>query len=390
MSNLKQVAVRIKVLHIISGLGDGGAEGVLFRLITNDLENDHSVISLSDLGKYGPLLINKKIEVVCLHMNNLRNIFRGLMRLVLIIKKGPYDLIQTWMYHADLLGGIAAVVAGNLKICWGIRNTTLVLGSSKQKTILVAKICAILSYVIPKKIICCANAAAEVHAQLGYSRDKMVVIPNGYQLDRFMPNEALRKAIRNELGVDESIFLIGIIGRFDLQEDHENLINALRELNEKKVNFHGVMVGNGVTSENKMLKIFLRNAGVQGKVSMLGSRNDIESVMNALDINILSSAYGEAFPNVLAEAMACGTPCISTDVGDSALIIRNDGWIVPPRNSHLLAEAMLLSIGIKRMSGEWGALKERARASVVSRFGIGIMVNSFNTVWREIIKHGYR
>lgn len=335
MSNLKQVAVRIKVLHIISGLGDGGAEGVLFRLITNDLENDHSVISLSDLGKYGPLLINKKIEVVCLHMNNLRNIFRGLMRLVLIIKKGPYDLIQTWMYHADLLGGIAAVVAGNLKICWGIRNTTLVLGSSKQKTILVAKICAILSYVIPKKIICCANAAAEVHAQLGYSRDKMVVIPNGYQLDRFMPNEALRKAIRNELGVDESIFLIGIIGRFDLQKDHENFINALRELNEKKVNFHGVMVGNGVTSENKMLKIFLRNAGVQGKVSMLGSRNDIESVMNALDINILSSAYGEAFPNVLAEAMACGTPCISTDVGDSALIIRNDGWIVPPRNSHL-------------------------------------------------------
>src|SRR5690554_617924 len=185
-----------RVVHIITGLNDGGAEGVLFRLCLNSTNNRHIVISLMDEGKYGPLLEDAGVSVHCLGMNPGRPSVKRFLKLVSLIRSEEPDAVQTWMYHADLLGGMAAKVAGVKKIFWGIRHSTLEKGKSKRSTILIARICALLSGFLPERIICCAQGAALVHARIGYSSRKLEVVPNGYDFSRFRPGENLRNGLR--------------------------------------------------------------------------------------------------------------------------------------------------------------------------------------------------
>ena len=139
------------IVHIITGLSDGGAEAVLYRLCTNDSNAKHTVISLMGMGKYGSLLEQAGIEVYCLNMPAGRVTISGLRRLYSLLKQLKPDAVQTWMYHADLIGGVAARMAGIKNVYWNIRHTTLEKGKSKKSTIYIAKICAFLSRWVPKK-----------------------------------------------------------------------------------------------------------------------------------------------------------------------------------------------------------------------------------------------
>src|SRR5690625_3333692 len=177
----------MKVLHIITGLNDGGAEGVLYRLCTNDNRYEHVVIALLGPGKYGPMLQKQGIPVYCLNLKRGSITLAALRKLYKILKQERPNVVQTWMYHGDLIGGLVARMAGIKKIYWNIRHSTLEKGKSAQSTIYIAKASAILSRWIPRKIICCARSALEIHAELGYARDKMLVIGNGYEIDRFRP-----------------------------------------------------------------------------------------------------------------------------------------------------------------------------------------------------------
>ncbi len=371
------------ILHIITGLDNGGAQAALYRLCTSDLNNRHSVISLLDEDKYGPLLKDADIKVYCLHMPRGGVSLSGLITLWQLIRQIKPDVVQTWMYHADLLGGIIARLAGMRSICWGVRHSDVHPVKTKRSTRLVVWCCAQVSRWLPIKIVCCAHKALQVHRQLGYPAEKFDVIPNGYDLNKFRPDQEARARLRSELGIADSLPLLGMVARFDPQKDHLNLVKALSILKQAGVDFRCLLVGPSLTAHNQELLRYIAEYDIGDKLILLGPRNDIPVVMNALDVHILSSAYGEAFPNVLAEAMACGTPCITTDVGDAALIASNLGWVVPGQDAEALAAGIKQSLAALNNRAEWQDRQQRCRKRMQESFSIEKMVAAYRQVWLE-------
>jgi glycosyltransferase involved in cell wall biosynthesis len=369
------------VLHVITGLNDGGAEAALFRLCTHDKKLRHHVVSLMGAGKYGPLLQQAGIDVSCLNMPRGRVSFAGLQQLWRLVQTTRPAVVQTWMYHGDLVGGIAARLAGVSNVSWGIHNTVLVRGESTATTIMVAKLCAMLSRLVPRRIVCCAERARAVHVDLGYDRGRMRVIPNGYDLSVFQPDQRAGAKLRTDLGLRPDGPLVGFVARYDSQKDHATLFRSLALLKARDQQPTCLLVGAGMTPDNQALTSMLDAHGLTDRVHLLGRRDDIPAVMSALDLHIMSSS-AEAFPNVLAEAMACGTPCVSTDVGDAATIVGDTGWIVPIRQPEALASAILEALAL-RHTEQWQDRRLAARARIIDNFAIARMVGRYHEAWRS-------
>lgn len=374
-----------KVAHVITGLGDGGAEAVLYRLCIYDKGAHHVVISLSDTGKYGPLLEDEGIAVHTLGMRSGRPSLPAFMRLKSILSEEQPSVVQTWMYHADLMGGLAARIAGIKPLVWGIRHTNLVPGQSARNTILIARLCARLSRFIPARIVCCAEESARVHVALGYDSSRMVIVPNGYDMKTFRPDKKGRDILRAEWAVDDDTPLIGTVGRFDPQKDHRNLLRACELLRAQGLRFCLVLVGNDLTDANEMLKEWLTIHGLRDCVRLLGRRKDIPAIMSALDLHVLPSLYGEAFPNVVAEAMACGTLCVVTNVGDAPFIVGETGWTVPPGDPVALADTIASIFRLRNKRKKWDSMRFSARSRVVENFDIATMITRYRAVWDEAI-----
>lgn len=370
----------MKIIHIISGLNDGGAEAVLYRLCCSDLLAKHHVISLMGEGKYGSLLRQAGIEVSCLNMPRGRVTVGGLWKLWQLLRQIRPRVVQTWMYHADLIGGVIARLVGVKQVFWGVRHSTLDAEKSRRSTIWVVRLCAHISSWVPSAIICCAQKALEVHRDLGYATDKLRVIPNGYDLVRFDVDVVTRTRLRVELNV-ENHWLIGMVGRFDPLKDHKNLLDALAVVKHQGVDFCCVLVGRGLDQNNTQLTTWLSGLDLTEKVKLLGQRVDIPDVMNALDIHVLSSS-SEAFPNVVAEAMACGTPVVVTDVGDAAVIVGEIGWVVPPKDPEALADALLRAHAAMQSGVAWQARCIAARGRVQDHFSLERMIESYHLAWQ--------
>ncbi|WP_369920483.1 glycosyltransferase [Marinomonas polaris] len=369
-----------KILHIITSLSDGGAEAVLYRLCTFDKKNTHIVISLMDEGKYGPLLEKSDITVHCLEMPAGKISFKALIELYKLIRQFKPDVVQTWMYHADLIGGVIAKFAGVKNIVWGVHNTTLIKGKSKQSTIIIAKLNAFISYFVPKQIIYCAAKSRQVQESIGFNSGIGCVVPNGYDMDDFMPNPIAGLNFRNEVKLAHDKFLIGHVGRFDPLKDYETLLTSIAELQNIKSDFNMILVGGDLDEENSVLSNIINRRNILN-IKRLGRRSDISAIMNAFDIFILSSV-SEAFPNVLNEAMACGTPCVTTDVGDAAFIVGDTGWIVPSRNPQALSKAMFEAMEEKYNNPiAWEERRLSCRNRIVNNFSIEKMVTGYHHIW---------
>jgi len=373
----------LKILHIITGLQGGGAEAVLYRVCTYEPDCEHVVVSMLDQGKYGLLLSASGIETHYLNMRPGGISLYGIFKLFSILNQYKPDVIQTWMYHADLIGGIIARIAGIRAICWGVRHSDVHPVKTKLSTRLVVQLCAKVSTWLPTKIVCCAQKALQVHEQLGYPAEKCVVIPNGYDLNRFRPDDSARRRVRDELGIADNMPLLGMVARYDPQKDHANLVKALSLLKKQGIEFRCVLVGNGLTAANLELSELIDEFNLGDKMLLLGSRDDIPALMNGLDIHILSSSYGEAFPNVLAEAMACGTPCITTDVGDAALIVGDTGWVVPAQDEQELAKSLNESLGLLQDRVQWSVRQGHCRERIIENFSIEKTIQAYRKVWQD-------
>lgn len=375
----------LTVLHVITGLDDGGAEGVLTRLCLSSRNAHNVVISLTDEGKYGAVLRKHGVEVYAIGMKRGFLNFGRIFQLISTIRSVNPDLVQTWMYHADLIGGLTAKLAGVRRVFWGIRHTTLEKGKAKRLTIIIARICALLSYLLPEKIICCANKAKEVHEALGYCSKKLMVIPNGYDLSKLKPDGNDRAKIRREFNLTEDMLLFGMVGRFAPQKDHANLLRALSSVSENGYSFRCLLVGSGLTIENFSLINQAKQLGIQHKLIFAGPRLDIPNIMNALDVHILSSCSGEGFPNVLAEAMACGTPCAATDVGDAAEIIGSTGIVCRPGSPDELAESIQALIFDKcYRPKDWVDRKMQCRERISRFYALERIVECYESAWSSV------
>jgi len=372
------------ILHIITGLNNGGAEAVLYRLTTADKENTHQVISLMDIGLYGERLTSAGIPLHTLNMPRGRLTLQGLIKLFRILRAVKPDVVQTWMYHADLVGGLIARMVGIKQVVWGIRHSNLDPELTSRSTRIVAKACAVLSNIVPAAIVSCSEQGAVLHQELGYIPEKFSVIPNGYNLEHFSPNLMGRKQLRQVWGISDEDILLGMVARWHPQKDHANLLTALARVAASGVSFRCVLVGSEMSDNNKVLVRLIDTHGLRDRVVLAGSRDDIPAVMNALDLHVLSSAGGEAFPNVIAEAMACGTPCIVTDVGDAALIVGDTGWVLEPKNPKLLCLAIKQALSeLNRF--KWDARKERVRTRIVDEFSLDQMVQNYKSIWDALV-----
>lgn len=367
-----------KVLHIITGLQDGGAEAILYRLCRRDADDIHHVVSLTGPGKYGPLLEAADVQVTCLDMPRGRVKLKAIIKLWRVIRRVRPDAIQTFMYHADLVGGVVGRLSGVRNISWGIHHSTLSPAENARSTIAVARICAKLSRLVPRRIICCADKAAEVHAELGYDVERLRVIKNGYDLSIYRPDPDAGDRFRATLGIGSGP-TIGFVARFVPEKDHDNLFRALAILKQHGLPPTCLLAGAGMDRQNAELVAMLEARDLTGNIVLLGPQDDIPALMNGLDLHVMSS-ISEGFPNVLAEAMACGTPCVSTDVGDAADIVGGTGWIVPPGDPAALAAAIEAAFR-ERSTPDWVKRKKAARHRVETQFSIEAMVRKYRGVW---------
>jgi glycosyltransferase involved in cell wall biosynthesis len=373
----------MKVVHIITGLGDGGAEHALFKICKYDLKNKHFVISLKDKGKYFSLLNKLGIKVYCLNVSFF-SIYKFLFLIKLLRSLKP-DIVQTWLVHADFIGSFAARLAGIKKILWNVRYSNIEIGKAKLTTILIIKILSILSYVIPKLILVVSKRAKKIYEMEGYNKKILKFIPNGYDMKVLKNNNILKKKFRKKIKIKKSIPLIGNVARYDPQKDHLNLLNALALIRLKKINFFCVLIGSNLDKNNTKIIAEIKRLKLNNHVKLLGQIKNITEVMNGLDIHVLSSSYGEGFPNVVAESMACGTPCIVTDVGDSSYIVGKTGWVVPPNNSQKLARAIKKSLDEIRYI-KWNKRCIKAQLRIKNKFNIGKMIELYNSVWARVYK----
>ncbi len=370
------------MLHVITSLGQGGAQAVLTALVSATADEvEHTVVSMLDDSPYGEVLRRRGVDVASLNMQRGRLAGIPLLSVRRLLRAKRPDIVQTWMYHADLLGGSMARLAGCRRVIWGIRN----LHVDAPLTRGISRACALLSRWVPTAIACCSSEAARAHQALGYRREKFRVIRNGCNLARFHPDSSARDRIRLELGVRQEETLLGMVARWDVQKDHPNLLQALSYLVAHGVAFRCALVGTNMSHDNAKLLATIQRLGLEKRTMLIGPRTDIPDIMNAFDIHVLSSA-SEAFPNVVAESMACGTPCVTTNVGDAALIVGNPEWVAPPRNPVALAQAAERALACIRRDGR-DVVGKRCRDRIAANFSLERMVNAYHALWNEVMQN---
>jgi glycosyltransferase involved in cell wall biosynthesis len=373
---------RLKVLHVISGLRRGGAEAVLARLVAASAADfEHVVVSLRDEGHFGPILRGQGVPVHAIELERMRDLPARLRNLVRIMRSVQPDVVQTWLYHGDVFGGLAARWARVPAVLWGIRNTNLDVASIGRSLRWIARLGARLSRFVPDAIVCNSEHAARVHVNFGYHESSFRIVFNGYDTAKFKPDVELRDAARHEFRVAADETLIGKMARWDPQKDHGNLLTALAQLRGRHSEVRALLAGEGMVAENEPLMAMIRRAGLQNRIILAGARDDVPTLMNALDLHVMAS-LGEAFPNAVAEAMACGTPCVVTDVGDAARIVGDTGWVVPARNSSALAAAIEQGLQALERDGRQ-ALASRCRRRIEEHYPLLGMVAAYGALWRE-------
>ena len=370
-----------KILHIITGLERGGAETMLFSLLSRSDRERFApmVVSLTDIGPVGDRIAELGIPLRALGMPRGRLTLRGIGTLIRWIREQRPAIVHCWMYHACLLGGIAARLAGRYPVLWGIHHTALDPAHMKRSTIWTAHLAGLFSNWASDRIIYCAETAQRVHRSIGYAKHDEV-IANGFDLSRFRPDPRSRKDVREELEIPEDSILIGLVGRFDPLKDHATFLAAAALLHARHPNAHFLLCGDGVTPDNPSLKAEISVASLAKQCHFLGRREDIPRIQASLDI-ATSSSLAEAFPLAIGEAMACGVCCVVTDVGDSALLVGDTGIVVLPRNPGALAQAWtnLLETSVIDRSQRG----ENARRRVNENFDLQLIVDRYEATYER-------
>lgn len=382
----QSASVKLKLVFIITGLSTGGAEMMLFKVLKflDRQRFEPYVISLTSEGELAPQISELGISVHCLQTKSGLTVVRAFFRLIRLVKSIQPDIVHTWMYHADLMGGLAAKFAGVKAIAWCIRNSNLEPKLTKLSTRMIVRLCALLSHWVPALILSCSEQARLIHVRCGYRAEKMLVVPNGFDLIKYKPDGAAKISVCDELGLAHDCLLIGNIGRFDPQKNHAGFFSVIEFLHQKMPQLHFLCVGKDIDSVNPVLAMAAKDADVVENCHFLGLRNDIPRIMAALDVLVSSASYGEAFPNVLGEAMACGVPCAVTEVGDSAYIVADTGRSVAVGDMRGLAVAVheLLTLSTEEIR----VLGEKARARVAEHFEIRHIVREYENFYLRLLE----
>ena len=335
---------------------------------------DHRVISLTEEHHYGPILRDSGIQVDCLRLTPRRPGPVGMAKLVHLIRRDRPSLIQGWMYHGNLAAALAAKVApGRPALSWNIRLALEVGGGMKRSTALAVKAGALLSGG-PDAIIYNSRRSCSQHEARGYRPESSIIIPNGFDTTRWQPDNSARRRLADELQINDRSRFVGFVGRGHAQKDLPNLFDAFGKVAAVVPDVVLVCLG-------RELEKWLPADIPRGKVRFLGQRPDVEAILPAFDLLCLSSR-NEGFPNVIGEAMACGVPCVTTDVGDAAAIVGDTGWVVPPQDSDALAAALRSALAAS--PSELDERARSARAIIEARYSLRSVIAAYNELYDRL------
>ena len=375
---------KIKILFVTTGLETGGAEVMLYNLlskINRDLF-EPTVISMMDRGIYGELIEQLDIPVHCVGMTAGKFNPSAAFNIVKSIEQIKPDIIQGWMYHANLAVQFFKFLATKkIPILWSIHHSLHDLPSEKPLTQAIIRFGSWSSKFVSKVVFVSEKSQAQ-HHNIGYSKANSCVIPNGFNLAEFYSSAEVRAKFRQELGVSETTFLIGSIARYHPMKDHANFLRAASILLAEYPETKFVMLGSNVDWENQTLTELIDKLGIANSVYLLGRRGDIPQITPALDLVTSSSAYGEAFPLIIGESMSCQVPCVVTDIGDSAWIVGDTGKVIPPKNPTALAKAWQEMISMDRSHRE--GLGELARNRIVNNFSLTSVVSRYEQLYQSL------
>lgn len=374
-------AGRINLVFVSTGLSLGGAEKMLYRLATRFDRSKFriGVVSLSDKGKVGEWLEAAGIRVEALNLQPGKIPAWGTARLIRVLESFDADLLQGWMYHGNLAVSLAApLLRYRPDIVWGVRQSLYDLKKERPLTRAVIWTCAKVSRQ-PAAIIYNSNVSRAQHESRGFSSTSSLVIPNGFDLPHVAPPKSL---VRTALGLPVDRTLVGLVARYHPIKDHALFLRAAALVAKRHPQAFFVFAGHAVDAQNSKLTRLIASLGLADRVRLLGEIEHASELIGALDL-LCSASRGEAFPNVVAEAMAAAVPVVVTDIGDSAEIVGEAGHIVPPRDARSLAEAIAELIA--RGPAARAALGAVARHRVADRYRLQDVVRRYEQVYEEVI-----
>ena len=360
----------IKLAFLIRSLNYGGAQRQLVTL-AKAVDKKYFDVTVLHFYSGGPVekdLQDAGIKLICLEKQGRWELFSFFSRLVHHLKEIQPDILHGYLVVPNLLTICLKPLFPSIPMIWGIRASNMDLNHYDWTARLTFQLQCLLSP-FTDLIILNSNAGKTYHLEHGFPANKMVVIPNGINTELFRPNSEARLKVRKEWGIAQDTILIGKVGRLDPMKDHPTFLKAAALLSQKQQNVKFVCIGKGEENYTAKLYKLTDELGISEKVIWAGARKDMPAVYNALDIATSTSSYGEGFPNVVGEAMACGIPCVVTDVGDSAWIVSDTGIVVPPKNPHTLTAGWISCLEINR--DEIGV---KARERIVEHFSIEHLV----------------
>lgn len=295
-----------------------------------------------------------------------------LIKLFMYFWREKTAIIYSFLPGANVMAAGASLFLPQARFIWGVRASNMDPSRydwlSRAFYFLETKLSS-----RPASIIANSKAGRDFNVQRGFPAEKIFVIGNGIETERFFFDDAKRTQMRLRWGVDQGEMLVGIVARLDPMKDHKTFLRASSIAAAKRHNLRFVCVGDGPPKYREELHAFAVKLGLSEKVIWADACRDMVALYSALDLFVLSSAFGEGFPNVVAEAMACERCCIVTDVGDSASVVGEWGTVVPVSDPLSLAQAIIAHCDLEKSATTTRG--RNARRRVQDRFSTQNMVS---------------
>ncbi len=370
----------IKIAFVITGLGRGGAERMLIKLLSSidRTKFDPTVFCLSNNLVLRPELEAIGISVQSYRINSPLYLAFHLIKFIKDCREFSPDILQGWMYHGNILAWVASLFT-QAKLIFGVRVALYDFNFERFSTRVIIRLGALLSKAA-NKIIYVSQIAKDHHEAIGYQSANSCVLANGFELNKFQPNDDYRRQYRLLMNIDDQDLLIGYFARFHKMKGHFDLIEAFSQVHHQFPKTKLALAGFHVDESNLELRAKLNQLKLNKHVLLLGDLSNPERILPALDI-FVSPSHQEGFPNVVGEAMACQIPCVVTDVGDSAICVGDTGVVVPAMNPKLLAQGICQMINNPNRT----MLKVKARQRIETEFSLSDIVKKYEKIYTSTI-----
>ena len=369
-----------KVLHIITGLGQGGAERQLSNLVS-ECAFESAIFSIMKPGVMANEIHASNVRIYSGDARNVASL-GWLIKLRKSIKSFNPDLIMGWMYHGNIASFISSFMGFSGPVIWNIRHSLHDLQKERTSTRLAIRAGSYITR-SPSRIIYNSAAAADQHEALGFHSGKRAILANGFDLERFKPDALARKDFREKLDISPDKLLLGVVGRSHPMKNHHGWLQAFRQTIDVNKNMHCIMAGTGVAGPDSLLSKTVKELSLEEHVTLLPQTPNPEKLYPALDLLVMPSSWGEGFPNVVGEAMACGVPALVTNIGDASVIVGDTGFVAGDSTPETLAQ-QVLSVSLIGQA-KLAVMGQRARERMVRNYGLSIAADAYEKVIEEVM-----